>query len=324
MRVLVVGASGAIGTRLVPQLIARGHEVIGTYRTPTNAERVGALGAEPDRARPARRARRAQGCPRQPSPTRSSTRRRHWRTCASPGTSTAASRRPTGFAARAPTRCWPLRARRAWRGSSRRATPARGTRARAGGSRPRRTRSTPTPSRDARDRSRHAVSRRGGHRCRRDRASLRRLLRRLQRRAGRARAQATVPDRRRRGGVSSFIHLDDAAAATVLALEHDGPAIYNIVDDEPAPVREWLPVLADALGAKPPRHFPVWLARLFAARPPSCSGPRPAAPPTPRPSASSAGRCATRAGGRASQRRYAKPTAVPATPKATLSERGVS
>ena len=65
-------------------------------------------------------------------------------------------------------------------------------------------------------------------------------------------------------GVSSFIHLDDAAAATVLALEHDGPAIYNIVDDEPAPVREWLPVLADALGAKPPRHFPVWLARLFA------------------------------------------------------------
>ncbi|HKY12791.1 MAG TPA: NAD(P)-dependent oxidoreductase, partial [Gaiellaceae bacterium] len=66
------------------------------------------------------------------------------------------------------------------------------------------------------------------------------------------------------GGVSSFIHLDDAGAATVLALEHDGPAIYNIVDDEPAPVREWLPVLANVLGAKPPRHFPVWLARLFA------------------------------------------------------------
>ena len=59
------------------------------------------------------------------------------------------------------------------------------------------------------------------------------------------------------GGVSSFIHLDDAAAATVLALEHGGPAIYNIVDDEPAPVREWLPVLADALGAKPPRPSPA-------------------------------------------------------------------
>ena len=67
------------------------------------------------------------------------------------------------------------------------------------------------------------------------------------------------------GGVSSFIHLDDAAAATVLALERGMPGvIYNIVDDEPAPVREWLPVLADALGAKPPRRLPRWLARIFA------------------------------------------------------------
>jgi len=65
------------------------------------------------------------------------------------------------------------------------------------------------------------------------------------------------------GGISSFVHLDDAASA-VLALERDGPAIYNIVDDEPAPVREWLPVLAQALGAKPPRHVPRWLARLVA------------------------------------------------------------
>jgi nucleoside-diphosphate-sugar epimerase len=65
-------------------------------------------------------------------------------------------------------------------------------------------------------------------------------------------------------GFVSFIHLDDAAAATVLALEHDGPGIFNVVDDEPAPVREWLPVLAEALGAGPPRHFPRWLARLVA------------------------------------------------------------
>jgi nucleoside-diphosphate-sugar epimerase len=66
------------------------------------------------------------------------------------------------------------------------------------------------------------------------------------------------------GGVVSWIHLEDAAAATVLALEHPGPAIYNIVDDEPAPTREWLPVLAQALDAKPPRRLPVWLARLVA------------------------------------------------------------
>lgn len=65
-------------------------------------------------------------------------------------------------------------------------------------------------------------------------------------------------------GVMSFVHLDDAAAATVLALGHDGPAIYNIVDDEPATMRDWLPVLAQAVGAKPPRHFPAWAARLIA------------------------------------------------------------
>lgn len=64
-------------------------------------------------------------------------------------------------------------------------------------------------------------------------------------------------------GVWSFIHLEDAAAATVLALEHDGPAIYNIVDDEPAPTAIWLTELAKTLGAKPPRRFPRLLARLF-------------------------------------------------------------
>jgi nucleoside-diphosphate-sugar epimerase len=64
-------------------------------------------------------------------------------------------------------------------------------------------------------------------------------------------------------GVTSWIHLDDAAAATVLAIEHDGSGIYNIVDDEPAPTREWLPALASALGAKPPRHIPAALVRLI-------------------------------------------------------------
>jgi 2-alkyl-3-oxoalkanoate reductase len=66
------------------------------------------------------------------------------------------------------------------------------------------------------------------------------------------------------GGFWSHVHVDDAAAATVIAVDHGQPGIYNIVDDEPAPVREWLPVLANALGAKPPRHIPRWLARLAA------------------------------------------------------------
>jgi nucleoside-diphosphate-sugar epimerase len=65
-------------------------------------------------------------------------------------------------------------------------------------------------------------------------------------------------------GVMSFVHLDDAAAATVAALEHDSPGIYNIVDDEPAPMRDWLPELARIVGAKSPRHVPVPIARLIA------------------------------------------------------------
>jgi 2-alkyl-3-oxoalkanoate reductase len=65
-------------------------------------------------------------------------------------------------------------------------------------------------------------------------------------------------------GVWSFVHLEDAAAATALAVERGEPGVYNVVDDEPAPVREWLPALAEALGAKPPRHVPRWMGRLAA------------------------------------------------------------
>jgi nucleoside-diphosphate-sugar epimerase len=63
-------------------------------------------------------------------------------------------------------------------------------------------------------------------------------------------------------GVWSFIHIEDAAAATVEAIEHGKRGIYNVVDDEPAPVSEWLPELAKAIGAKPPRRVPLWLARI--------------------------------------------------------------
>jgi nucleoside-diphosphate-sugar epimerase len=65
-------------------------------------------------------------------------------------------------------------------------------------------------------------------------------------------------------GVASFIHIEDAARATLAAIERGEPGIYNIVDDEPAPVSEWLPSLADVVGAKPPRHAPLWLGRLMA------------------------------------------------------------
>ena len=66
------------------------------------------------------------------------------------------------------------------------------------------------------------------------------------------------------GGLTSFLHVDDAAAATVRALSEGGPGIYNVVDDAPAAYREWQPELATLLGAKPPRRVPRWLVRVAA------------------------------------------------------------
>jgi nucleoside-diphosphate-sugar epimerase len=63
-------------------------------------------------------------------------------------------------------------------------------------------------------------------------------------------------------GVWSFVHIDDVASGTLAAVERGRSGIYNIVDDDPAPVSEWLPALAAALGARPPRRIPVWLGRL--------------------------------------------------------------
>jgi nucleoside-diphosphate-sugar epimerase len=65
-------------------------------------------------------------------------------------------------------------------------------------------------------------------------------------------------------GMWSFIHIDDAATATVAAIEHGERGVYNVVDDEPAPVSVWLPAAAEALGAKAPRRLPRWLGRIAA------------------------------------------------------------
>jgi len=65
-------------------------------------------------------------------------------------------------------------------------------------------------------------------------------------------------------GYVSWVHLDDAASATVLAVEQKAKGVFNIVDDEPAPASEWLPYLAKCAGAKRPRRIPAWLARLLA------------------------------------------------------------
>ena len=67
-------------------------------------------------------------------------------------------------------------------------------------------------------------------------------------------------------GTFSFVHVEDAASAAVAAAERGAPGIYNVADDEPAKTSEWLPAYARALGAKPPRRVPAWVARLVAGK----------------------------------------------------------
>ena len=264
MRVFVVGASGAIGTRLVPQLIEHGHDVVGTVRSPGNAERVRALGAEPvvldllDR-----RAVRKAVLEAEPD---------------------AIVHEATALA----DAVWSRNFDKVFAGTNElrtKGTDALLAAAREAGVRrfvaqsfasyryvreggPVKSEDDPldlTPPANAveswaaMDDLDRTVTEAGG------------IILRYGVFYGAANDGLIEPVRKRQypivgdgGGITSWIHLEDAAAATVLALEQDGPAIFNIVDDEPAPVREWLPVFVQALGAKTPRRFPTWLARLFA------------------------------------------------------------
>ena len=264
MRVFVAGASGAIGTRLVPQLIDAGHEVIGTVRSPGSAQRVRALGAKPVAldlldARAVQKAVLASepdaivheatalsnvGDLKNFDRTFAETNRLR-----TEGTDAllAAAREAgvTRFVAQ---------------------SYASVRYAREGGpvkSEDDRLDSAPVPSmRVSMAAMRHldeAVTEAGG------------IALRYGSFYGASNDGLLEPVRKRQfpiigngAGVWSWIHLDDAAAATVLALERDAAGIYNIVDDEPAPLREWLPVLAEVLGAKRPLRFPRWLARLVA------------------------------------------------------------
>jgi nucleoside-diphosphate-sugar epimerase len=264
MRVLVVGASGAIGTRLVPQLIDQGHEVIGTFRSAGNAERVRALGAEPIALDllDARAVRKAVLETEPEAIVHQAT------ALANAGFSRNLDRSfaPTNRLRTEGTDALLAAAREAGVRRFVAQSFASFRYAREGG--PVKTEDDPldpTPPAVARETNaamRHldqVVTDAGG------------IALRYGGFYGALNDGLLGPVRKRQypvigdgGGVSSFIHLDDAAAATVLALGHDRAGIYNIVDDDPAPMREWLPVLAAALGAKPPRHVPRWLARLIA------------------------------------------------------------
>lgn len=264
MRVFVVGASGAIGTRLVPQLIDRGHEVVGTSRSPGNAERVRALGARSITldVLDERAVRRAVLETEPDAIVHQATALADVRFSRNLDRSFAQTNRLR----REGTDVLLTAAREAGVPRFVGQSFANFRYARQGG--PVKTEDDQLDSTPVAGMGETAAAM-----CHLDQAvtDAGGIALRYGSFYGAPNDGLLEPVRKRQfpivgngGGVSSFIHLDDAAAATVLALEHEGPAIYNIVDDEPAPVREWLPVLANALAAKPPRQLPVWLARLFA------------------------------------------------------------
>jgi 2-alkyl-3-oxoalkanoate reductase len=264
MRVFVAGASGALGSHLVPQLIGAGHEVIGTHNSPASAQLLQVLGAEPvrlDLLDP--RAVRAAVLNSRPD--------------AIVHQATALANVKFG---RSLDKTFATTNRLRTEGTDALLAAAReaGVRrfvaqsfapylyARQGG--PVKTEADPvdeTPPPNTGETYaaiiylEKATTGFGG------------IALRYGGFYGAANDALIEPVRKRRlpivgngGGIFPWLHLDDGAAATVLALEHSGPAIYNIVDDESAPIRDWLPVLATALGARPPRHIPAWLARPIA------------------------------------------------------------
>jgi len=266
MRVLVVGASGAIGTHLVPQLIERGHEVIGTYRSPGNAERIRALGVEAialdllDKA--AVRQAVLEAAPE--AIIHQATALANVRF----GRSLDRSFGPTNRLRAEGTDILLDAAREAGVRRFVAQSFASYRYAREGGMvKTEEDRLDPDPPAMARETNaamRHldeAVTAAGGVALRyggfyaADNDGLVKPVRKRQ-----------FPVIGKGDGYSSFIHLDDAAAATVIAMEREATGIYNIVDDEPTPMHEWLPALASALGAKPPRRVPLWLAGLVAGK----------------------------------------------------------
>lgn len=270
MRVLVAGASGALGTRLVARLIERGHEVVGTYRTPAHADRVARLGAT---AVPLDLldSRAVLDVVRQAQPDaivhqatsladavfgrnldRTFAATNQLRTTGTDALVAAAqSVRVPRLVAQSYA---PYRYERA-------GTPVKTEQDRLDTHPPASARQTFA----AMDHLDETVTRSGGIALRyggfygaSDPATERGLFGPI-----RKRLYPIIDDG---AGMMCFVHLDDAAVATALAVEHGGTGIFNIVDDEPAPMREWVPYVAQLLGVKPPRRVPTWIAATMAGR----------------------------------------------------------
>ena len=264
MRVFVVGATGAIGSRLVPLLSVQGHDVTGTSRSPRNAERLRAMGAEvaivdaldPAGIREAVVRAKPDAIVHEATALSDGTDFKHFDRSFSEtnrlrveGTDTLLAAAEEAGVERFLAQSfagWPY--------------------ARQGG--PVKTETDPLDPAPAESMSETL-------------AAIRHLEERVLQAGGIALRYGGfygAPDdilvglvRKRKfpivgdgDGVSSFVHLEDAAAATVLALERGASGGYNIVDDDPAPVSEWLPYLAETIGAKPPRHVPRWIAQILA------------------------------------------------------------
>jgi 2-alkyl-3-oxoalkanoate reductase len=263
MRVFVAGATGALGARLVPQLVERGHEVIGTTRSPEKTDGLRALGAAPvvldvlDRAgvREAVAVASPDAIVHQATALKGASDLKHFDKSFGPTNRlrTEGTDALLEAAREAGVRRFVAQSYAGW------------PYARVGG--PVKTEEDPldpSPAPEmqetlaAIEHLEEAVVEAGGIALRYggfygspEDAQLELV---------RKRKLPLVGDG---DGVWSFVHLEDAASATVLAVERGEAGVYNVVDDEPAPVREWLPALAAAIGAKPPRRVPRWLARLL-------------------------------------------------------------
>ena len=264
MRVFLAGATGAVGRRLVPRLVARGHVVIGTTRTPDKAPELAAMGAEPvvvdglDAVRVGEAVARAEPDAIVHQMTALAGRsdlRRFDRWFAR--TNELRTRGTENLLAAAHATGVPRIVAQSFIGWNN---------ARTGG--PVKTEDDPldpAPLKWQRE-SLAAI------RFLETAVAPEGIVLRYGALYGPGAADELVELVRARkfplvgdgAGVWSFTHLDDAATATVAAVEQGGRGVYNVVDDDPAPVSTWLPYLADAVGAKPPRRVPAWLARLAA------------------------------------------------------------